>query len=1058
MAGTSKDRKPTTKSSGAGKGRSAPKNTKTKSQSAKKSTGNNSRTGAKSSSAKTGTIDHVRKDRGGDPTLMRHQLAPYILALAALFLVICYIVSDSTGFIGGFLKKALFGLFSGAAWAVPLLLVNLAVFWKRDIASGAIRYKCVFSFLCLDFISVLVCVFTRREETFNIGKLFTDGTEGIGGGVIGGLLGNALLRGFGKAGTLILIIALILLFGIFLFGMTPQMFVMYIMQGVRQWKNGMNDQLEASRIEREAIRLEYDKRRIAERQQALHERQEQLRSRTPNVNPDPSGRRFTDPLAGSDLVLDMDEVPRRKKNAGQAVSQPAESVQPVEPVQPVQNQPDAPVETADTAKADVDPDSYVDEAVFDEIKRREEEKRGRMSKPAPEENPEQPQTSDDEIESDAPPFAKENENKTEETEEPVKLSFFRREKIKPLPKTEGQKLKELEQESDEIDLKKIFAEPTGEQDAVDTDIPDSSPEVVDPENGNDFATSATLDLVVEKSQVGSSGAADSHIDLPMSKEPAPEPILPDDDEDEDDEPPFDTDNKSPANFSAASTSKGSETVHIAPEKPVEYRFPPIPLLNYDPAPPSADMSGEIQQTAVKLVETLRSFNVKTKIINVSRGPTVTRYELQPEVGTKVRSILNLVDDIALHLATSGVRIEAPIPGKEAVGIEVPNKNASTVYIRELIEDPAFKNAPSKVTTCLGEDVGGNPVFLDVAKMPHLLIAGTTGSGKSVCINSLIISILYKARPDEVKFILIDPKKVELNPYNGIPHLLVPVVSDPKKAAGSLHWAVTEMERRYELIEGAGVRNLKGYNKSIENDPDAERLPLIVIVIDELADLMMMAKDDVEDSIIRIAQKARAAGIHLIIGTQRPSVDVITGLIKANVPSRIAFTTMSQVDSRTIIDTAGAEKLIGRGDMLYAPIGSMKPTRVQGAFVSDDEVEAVTEFIKNNTEKQDYDQSVMDTIEREAELCGNKKATTLGDGDEEANDGDPMLKPAIQLAVESGKISTSLIQRRLQLGYGRAAKLIDTMEDMGIVGPPQGQKPREVLISKQEYMEMELRRE
>lgn len=320
MAGTSKDRKPTTKSSGAGKGRSAPKNTKTKSPSSKKKAGNNSRTGAKSSSAKTGTIDRVRKDRGGDPTLMRHQLAPYILALVALFLVICYIVSDSTGFIGGFLKKALFGLFSGAAWAVPLLLVNLAVFWKRDIASGAIRYKCVFSFLCLDFISVLVCVFTRREETFNIGKLFTDGTEGIGGGVIGGLLGNALLRGFGKAGTLILIIALILLFGIFLFGMTPQMFVMYIMQGVRQWKNGMNDQLEASRIEREAIRLEYDKRRIAERQQALHERQEQLRSRTPNVNPDPSGRRFTDPLAGSDLVLDMDEVPRRKKNAGQAVS------------------------------------------------------------------------------------------------------------------------------------------------------------------------------------------------------------------------------------------------------------------------------------------------------------------------------------------------------------------------------------------------------------------------------------------------------------------------------------------------------------------------------------------------------------------------------------------------------------------------------------------------------------------------------------------------------------------------------------------------------------------
>ncbi len=502
----------------------------------------------------------------------------------------------------------------------------------------------------------------------------------------------------------------------------------------------------------------------------------------------------------------------------------------------------------------------------------------------------------------------------------------------------------------------------------------------------------------------------------------------------------------------------AEKKESAPPPPPQYVFPPLELLREEEAPPAAD-EAELRTNAKKLVDTLLSFNVKTKVINISKGPTITRYELQPEAGTRVRSIANLVDDIALNLASSGVRIEAPIPGKSAVGIEVPNKQTSMVCLRGLLDTPQFTAAPSKLTVALGRDVVGAPMYLDLAKMPHLLIAGATGSGKSVCINSIIISLLYKARPDEVKLILIDPKKVELNVYNGLPHLLVPVVSDPKKAAGSLSWAVTEMERRFELIEEVGAREIKGYNSITAKDPEKEFLPQIVIVIDELADLMMTASKDVETYICRIAQKARAAGMHLLIGTQRPSVDVITGLIKANVPSRIAFTTSNQVDSRTIIDMAGAEKLIGRGDMLCSPIGASKPMRGQGSFVSDEEVEKITDFIKKTSGGPvSYSDEVIASIERAAELCGVKKgelmASTIGDDDGEG--GDPMLRAALELAVDSGKISTSLIQRKLSLGYGRAAKLIDRMEELGYVSAPEGQKPREVLITKEQFMEMVLK--
>ncbi len=492
-----------------------------------------------------------------------------------------------------------------------------------------------------------------------------------------------------------------------------------------------------------------------------------------------------------------------------------------------------------------------------------------------------------------------------------------------------------------------------------------------------------------------------------------------------------------------------------------YRFPPITLLSQPANLRAEDDSEELRRNGEKLVSVLKSFRVPTDIVNISRGPTITRYELAPKEGVRVRAIANLVDDIALNLETSGVRIEAPIPGKAAVGIEVPNKAAATVYLRELLDAPTFENAKSKVTCALGMDVAGAPIYLDIGKMPHLLIAGATGMGKSVCINSLIVSLLYKASPDEVKLILIDPKKVELNVYNKLPHLLVPVVNLPKKAAGSLSWAVGEMERRFELIEEVGVRDIKGYNQITANDPAKEFLPHIIIIIDELADLMMTAPDDVEESICRLAQKARAAGMHLIIGTQRPSVDVITGLIKANIPSRIAFTVASNIDSRTIIDTAGAEKLIGRGDMLYAPVGAMKPIRVQGSFVSDKEVEAVCDFIRAQAGEGEYSSAIMDEIDKNAEQCGQKKkagADLSSAGEDDGGEIDPKFNDAVEVALEMGKISTSLLQRRLNLGYGRAAKIIDRMQAVGIVSEPDGQKPRNVLISRSDWNEIKMRSE
>ena len=524
-----------------------------------------------------------------------------------------------------------------------------------------------------------------------------------------------------------------------------------------------------------------------------------------------------------------------------------------------------------------------------------------------------------------------------------------------------------------------------------------------------------------------------------------------------------------------------QELKLISEEEKKYQFPPIQLLKPKLNSDDSDAMEEMQNNAKKLIDTLTSFGVKASIVNICRGPSVTRYELQPAPGVKISKITNLSDDIALSLAANGVRIEAPIPGKAAVGIEVPNKVVSMVTMRELIDSDKFRNSKSKLTTVLGRDISGEIVVTDLAKMPHLLIAGTTGSGKSVCVNSILMSILYKATPDEVKLLLIDPKMVEFSKYKGIPHLLIPVVSDAKKAAGALAWAVNEMLQRYKIFSEYDCKDIDSYNSLIEKNMNymeknppvvneegeeiqpvlevnglpvaKEKMSRVVIAIDELADLMMAAPSEVEDSICRLAQMARAAGMHLILATQRPTVNVITGLINANVPRRISLKVSSNTDSRTILDTGGGEKLIGRGDMLFSPVGAPKPIRVQGCYASDEEIEGVTHYIKKAYSAQ-YNSEIEEKIKRIAaeEIAQGKKSGDSDSSFDEGLDIDSKMEEAIKCVIEAGQASTSLLQRRLKVGYARAGRMIDDMEQMGVVGPHQGSKPRDVLMTYNEWLE------
>ena len=518
-------------------------------------------------------------------------------------------------------------------------------------------------------------------------------------------------------------------------------------------------------------------------------------------------------------------------------------------------------------------------------------------------------------------------------------------------------------------------------------------------------------------------------------------------------PPEPVEPQEPAKVTAKEAAKSAQAVAQeiaqAQEAPKsEYCFPPLELLRA-PVRAGADGTEEMRENSRRLNETLASFNIDAHIINVTRGPSVTRYEVELDKGVRLSKLTGCADDIALSLGASGVRIAA-VPGKiSVVGIEVPNRAVTTVSLREVIGSQEFDKAKSKTSVALGKSIDGNCVVGNIAKMPHLLIAGTTGSGKSVCMNSIIISLLYKAGPEDVKLIMVDPKMVELGIYNSIPHLLIPVVTDPKKAAGSLQWAVTEMLRRYRMMSDLGVRDLESYNSIIQQEEDGQKLPQVVIIIDELADLMMVAAKEVEDSICRIAQMGRAAGMHLLIATQRPSANVITGLMKANIPSRIAFSVASAMESRIILDTMGAEKLVGKGDMLYAPIGSGKPLRVQGCFVSDSEVEAVAAYVKENY-LADYDQQVLDEIEKKAQQTGKKPAAADLEPNDQELEGDEMLPQAVDVILETGQASVSMLQRRLKLGYARAARIVDEMEEKGIVGPFQGSKPRVILITKEAW--------
>lgn len=945
------------------------------------------------------------------------QVAPYILAVIAIFLAVCIVIGEGT--LGGGLKDIFTGLFSGAAYAVPIFLLIRAYLWKRDVEAGQLygRNCCtVIVFVCLTMLLHLV---GGGMNELSLKTHYSSGKNLVGGGAVGGILGELFFMGFGKVCSIIIITALMVMLTLYVFGVTPKGIYIWIAYHVK-----FAGEKRAERAEKRK-NAPPSKQQIKEEEYLAYLKEKKRLEKEAREAEEEEARAAAVRKRNVTQSATVYKVKRRRLTE---IDIPVDDITVTEmPEETHENTSSMVDELANDDFMYDDNSDVVDEKIFDEVMRRTRERieKGKRT---------------DDIKDMA---AAANISEHSETVEPVAISQPKT-VTKPLPTpsydvdddfvVSDEVAEESIEAGDVLDAVEIAALSIHDRKKHDDDFETDTVKLAMAVNDDEDDDELTLDMADTSNEDSKSQILTGNVEELINKV---------------------SEAHSQESLMIKRESMTQNVVLPREEKSItptapEYKFPPIELLTEDDGKGQENIKEELQEKAVKLVETLRSFNVKVKIENISRGPTVTRYELTPEPGTKVSSIKNLVDDIALNLATGGVRIEAPIPGKSAVGIEVPNKKQATVHLRTLIETPKFADAKSKLNVCLGEDVAGEPVYLDIAKMPHLLIAGTTGSGKSVCINSIIMSILYKASPEDVKLMLIDPKKVELNIYNGIPHLLVPVISETKKAVGALSWAVGEMERRYGLIEAVGVREISGYNKETANDPDYEYMPRIVIIIDELADFMMTAPADVEQSICRLAQKARAAGMYLILGTQRPSTNVITGLIKANVPSRIAFTVTNQVDSRVILDRVGAENLIGRGDMLYAPVNMLKPIRVQGAFVSENDVEAVVSYIKNmNTGFDTYSESVVNEIERETQ----KKDIPAKDDNE-----DPMFSAAVELAIDSGKIATSLIQRKMSVGYGRAAKLIDRMEELGFVSAPDGQKPREVLITKQQYMEMRLNKD
>ena len=1033
----------------------------------------------------TGNKVNMELPRSSRPV---HKLLPYLFFVLALFIGVSLLLNifcnwqnkleDPTqhwmGTVGYHICYGLFGFFGPAVFILPILLLVLGIYWKQYVDNKVAAAKIIASVTFTASLSAIIhifclMIFHANDRNLSAQELMYHGAKMTGGGLVGGSFGYLLYSLCSFTGSLILGFFLLLSSMFYLLGMTPQHLWNRIRNHQRTHGNRAPSYSKQSAEDAE-IRAKMDEkiRRTTSRQSALDD-SDDFAAEAPLGAVrvvQPSGKKGAeDKMAPMPMPrLDPTEedklfVPEKVTEKMSAMGQePAPSVYPSSqsaasapyaevstPVAETKPSPTAEVKSTAAPDAALNRDAAV-EPIFPKSAESRQVRRvpkadrdfdlknifidlddsdARLTKKHAPVPPEVPLSSTTQR-STAParpigaaPAAKPAAPAAKPTASGAK------------PATAGTKPAPTAPATAKPATPKVAQKPDGAPPTISA-IKQPSQKIEQPK---DFGlTSEEFERLEAQQDM-----------LPRAGAPAKKAVA-----------SAGTDGKKAVATKPA--AKPTEKPAAKPAKPKRYVFPPVSYLQ--PGEPMTEENiAELDSSSQALADTLRSFHVN--ILGEPKhacGPTVTRYEVTPAAGVRVRTITNLADDIALALRSSGgVRIEAPIPGTNSVGIEIPNKTRSTIYLRELIESKAFTSSQSKLTACLGSGIAGEPLIFDIAKMPHLLIAGTTGSGKSVCINCIVMSLLYKATPEDVRLIMIDPKKVEFSIYKNIPHLMAPVVTTPKDAAGALQAAVEEMEHRFELFEQVGVRDIKGYNTTTKDDPDMPHLPYIVIIIDELADLMMTARDEVETAICRIAQKARAAGMHLIIGTQRPSADVVTGLIKANVPSRIAFAVKSQVDSRVILDHIGAEALTGRGDMLFVPIGSMRDTRVQGAFVDDKEVERICEFIRATNGTAEYDEKFISKLKELAAQCGSK-GRSGGDfvpsGGEEGGEkgADSKYADAVRIAIEEKRISTSLLQRKLEIGYSRAAKLIDRMQAEGYVSPPDGSKPRTILITAEEYME------
>lgn len=937
--------------------------------------------------------------------------------------------TDMIGLVGQFIKNIYFGLFSYAGYSIPYILF-LAVFYKINNRLIAYRTKSIIGLVLL-FLSIIFIVNIMTFEVLNtkyiepgnslfaldsLSQLYTDGIELVGAGLLGSMFGVLFVSLMGRLGLGVVIVMLWII-----------SFILITNVNLLEWiKNKFTEsrsQMKENKEIRKKANEEYKKEAEKLEESRLQE-EEKIRLKKQEERDNKNQEKLNKALEKVDKRLKQEEQAHQKalEDYDAMFSQsPTKSL-----VDRLFKKTAVPTkeEILEAANKPVEPDNNFD--MFD------------SSGYAFDENFEEKEI----IKSSPDIFDNHQEMTIPEEDLDIPITGFGTLIEESIQKAYEQAEEEAESEvslDESIDNDQVQAVDPSDLDQFSVDLPEEFVQDLPPMSSYDESVEEevnSFDANFYEAEKDREGIIVQHEDdifengMPLSSEEQAQVSMFDAITGKKDQQDY-QESKVP---DAAIEKHMSESVRIEFEN---YRIPPISLLNKNTTLNKDDKSAAYEK-AKQLEEILQNFNVEAKVISISKGPAITRYEIQLKPGTKMSKITNLSDDIALNLATQQVRIAA-VPGKAAVGIEVPNDSTSLVTLREVLETDQFKDTDAKLSAGLGKNIAGTPIVADLGKMPHMLIAGATGSGKSVCVNTLITSILLNAKPDEVKFLMIDPKVVELNTYNGIPHLILPVVTDPKKASVALNWAVQEMTRRYNEFAESGVRDIKGYNKKFGEDK-LKFMPQIVVIIDELADLMMVAPNQVEDAICRLAQMARAAGIHLIVATQRPSVDVITGVIKANIPSRVAFAVSSAIDSRTIIDMSGAEKLLGKGDMLYYPVGSSKPQRVQGAFISDEEVEKVVDAVKNQFESFTYDENLLSNV-----------SSSIASGD--SNDADEYLPDAIKLVVEMEQASISMLQRKFKIGYNRAARIVDEMEERGVVGPSQGSKPRQVLISKTELESM-----